>query len=131
MAELKIIDFERKGNVVRFYLGAADCADYLGDDWNDAPYDCNAGTVYDQYVSGTKDVAFPFDSLVLEPSSEWNGTNRYFSKEDMKLRRVPCIIVVPADVRGDSWLERFTDWIGCDGVKKIYFGDTVEVLDNG
>ena len=131
MAELKIIDFERKGNVIRFYLGAADCTDYWGNDWNDAPYDCNAGTVYDQYVSGVKDVAFPFDSLVLEPSSEWSGANRYFSKEDMKLRRVPCIIVVPAEVRGDSWRERFADWIGCDGVKKIYFGDPVEVLDNG
>jgi hypothetical protein len=68
---------------------------------------------------------------VLEPYSEWHGADKHFSKEDMKLRRVPCIIVVPADVRADSWLERFADWIGCDGVKKIYFGDPVEVLDNG
>ena len=87
--------------------------------------------MYSEYVSGTKDVAFPFDSLVLEPSSEWNRANVYFSKEDMKDRRVPCIIVVPAEVRGESWLERFTDWVGADGVKKIYFGDPVEVLDNG
>lgn len=131
MAEKKIIDFERKGNVVRFYLGAADCNDYWGDDWNDSPYDCNAGTVYDEYVVGVKDVAFPFDSLVLEPSSEWEGGNSYFSKEDMKKLRVPCIIVVPKEVRDDSWLERFSDWIGADGVKKIYFGDPVEVLENG
>lgn len=131
MAEQKIIDFERKGNVVRFYLGAADCNDYWGDDWNDSPYDCNAGTVYDEYVVGVKDVAFPFDSLVLEPSSEWEGGNSYFSKENMKYRHIPCIIVVPAEVRGDSWKERFTDWIGADDVKKIYFGDPVEVLDNG
>lgn len=131
MAEQKIIDFERKGNVVRFYLGAADCEDYWGDDWNDYPYDCNAGTVYDRYVAGVKDVAFPFDSLVLEPSSEWAGGNNNFSKEDMKKRIVPCIIVVPKEVSGDSWLERFSDWIGADGVKKFYFGDPVEVLENG
>ena len=126
----KIIDFERKGNVVRFYLGADDCSDYWGDDWNDAPYDCNAGTVYDQYVTGVKDIAFPFDSLVLEPSSEWEGDSRYHSKEDMKKRVVPCIIVVPKNVHDDGWGDRFSDWIGADGIKKIYFGDPEEVLDN-
>lgn len=131
MSELKIIDFERKGNMVRFFLGKADCNDYWGDDWNDSPYDCNAGRVYDEYVVGVKDVAFPFDSLVLEPSSEWEGGGLYFSKEDMKERKVPCIIVVPEEVYGDSWLTRFTDWIGADGVKKIYFGDSAEVLNNG
>ena len=62
---MKIIDFERKGNVVRFFLGADDCFDYWGDDWDDAPYDCNAGTVYSRFVTGRKDVSFPFDSLVL------------------------------------------------------------------
>ena len=125
----KIIDFERKGNVVRFYLGADDCNDYWGDDWNDAPYDCNAGTVYDQYVTGVKDVAFPFDDLVLEPSSEWYGSNTHYSKEDMINRFVPCIIVVPKDVRGDSYYDRFDNWIGADSVKKIYFGDPEEVLN--
>jgi hypothetical protein len=126
----KIIDFERKGNVVRFYLGADDCSDYWGDDWNDAPYDCNAGTVYDEYVTGVKDVAFPFDSLVLEPSSESYGASRYFSKEDMKKRVTPCIIVVPKDVHGEKWAYGFDDWIGADNIKKIYFGDPAEVLDN-
>lgn len=126
----KIIDFERKGNLVRFYLGADDCDEYWGDDWNDAPYDCNAGEVYDRFVTGFKDVAFPFDSLVLEPSSDWSGSKRYFSKEDMKNRVVPCVIEVPKSVIGDSWEDRFDDWIGADGIKKFYFGDPEEVLNN-
>lgn len=126
----KIIDFERKGNVVRFYLGADNCSDYWGDDWNDAPYDCNAGGVYDRFITGIKDVAFPFDSLVLEPSSEWGGSKRYFAKEDMKKRVVPCIIVVPKSVIGDSWAECFDDWVGADGIQKFYFGDSEEVLQN-
>jgi hypothetical protein len=125
----KIIDFERKGNVVRFYLGADDCEDYWGDDWNDAPYDCNAGRVYERYITGVKDVAFPFDALVLEPSSEWIGDVFHRSKEDMKKRIVPCIIIVPKELCEDSWCERFGDWVGADGVKKIYFGDPVEVLE--
>lgn len=126
----KVIDFERKGNVVRFYLGADDCNDYWGDDWNDAPYEHNAGQVYDRYVTGVKDIAFPFDSLVLEPSNDWCYNSRY-SKEDMKNRRVPCLIVVPAEVVGDySYREQFKDWIGSDGIKKFYFGDPEEVLNN-
>lgn len=42
---MQIIDMEKKGNVVRFYLG--ENGKQWGDDWNDAPYDCNAGTVYE------------------------------------------------------------------------------------
>lgn len=124
----KIIDFERKGNVVRFYLGADNCSDYWGDDWNDAPYDCNAGRVYEEYITGFRDVTFPFDSLVLDPSSEWNRSMRYFSKEDMIKRVVPCIIVVPKSVSDNSWSECFSDWVGADGILKIYFGDSEEVL---
>ena len=121
----KIIDFERKGNLVRFYMGADDCSDYWGDDWDDAPYDCNAGEVYDRYKTGYKDVAFPFDSLVLEPSSDGSGSRRRFSKQDMKKRKVPCIIVVPESVRGDSFLDSFDDWVGADGILKYYFGDWI------
>lgn len=124
----KIIDFERKGNVIRFYLGADTCEDYWGDDWDDRPYDCNAGTVCDEYVTHITDVAIPYDCLVLEPSSEWEGGNSNYSKKDMKKRIVPCILIVPAELAKESWDERFTHWIGADGVKKIYFGDHESVL---
>ena len=72
----KIIDFEVKGNVVRFYLGNktdewgwtnknykdrnGNTPDWLkpndtyyGDDWDDVPYEHNAGLVYDKFVKGT------------------------------------------------------------------------------
>ena len=67
---LKIIDFECKGNMVRFYLGKESELNYHGDDWNDAPYDRRGGTVYEEYITGTADLVFPFDALVLEPCSE-------------------------------------------------------------
>lgn len=119
---MKIIDFDRKGNVVRFYLGADDCDDYWGDDWDDAPYDCNAGSVYDRYITGFCDIAFGFDDTVLEPC---NGIlNCYYSKADMKDRKVPCLIVVPQEVIGDGWdLDNFARWVGADGIRKFYFGD--------
>ena len=42
---MKLIDFERKGNLVRLYLG--DDANFTGDDWDDYPYEHNASLVYD------------------------------------------------------------------------------------
>ena len=125
---MKIIDFERKGNLVRFYLGADDCTDYWGDDWDDAPYDCNAGMVYDQYVKGVIDIVFPFNALVLEPSSTWRG-NTHFSKEDMKNRVVPCVIVVPEKLASASWCDQFEDWVGAKDVMKMYFGDVMNVRE--
>lgn len=119
---MQIIDFERKGNVVRFYLGKN--GEQWGDDWDDAPYEHNAGSVYDKYIEGKRDIAFPFDCSVLEPQDgAWSGSGSDCCKEDMIKRRVPCIIVVPPELAADSWCDSFDHWIGCDGVKKYYFGD--------
>lgn len=115
-----IIDFERKGNVIRFYLG--DDKEYWGDDWNDSPYEHNAGIVYDEYIKGYKDIAFPFDDLVLEPC---DGTyNCSYCKDDMKKRKVPCIIVIPKDKQ--DYYDSFAYYIGMDNIKKFYFGDILE-----
>ena len=125
---MKIIDFRKKGQTVRFYLGKDDLTDWTGDDWNDAPYEHNAGTVYDEYVAGHKDVTFPFDDMVLEPCDDWrNNGNSGYCKDDMIARRTPCIIVVPASIAEDEWLEdSFSRWVGADGVQKFYFGDKME-----
>lgn len=125
---MKIIDFARKGNVVRFYLGKDDLEEYYGDDWDDTPYEHNADRVYNEFVSGYKDIAFPFDDLVLEPcDGEYNSP---WCKDDMVARKVPCIIVVPKEVRNTDWgdwgNENFATWIGSDKVQKFYFGDQME-----
>lgn len=121
---MKIIDFKKKGNVVRFYLGDDNLASWHGDDWDDCPYEHNAGIVYDEYISGHKDIAFPFDSIVIEPcDGTWNSE---WCKNDMIDRKVPCIIVVPKELAEESWYENeFKYWIGVDGVKRFYFGDKI------
>ncbi len=121
---MKIIDFDKKGNVVRFSLGADDCEDYWGDDWNDTPYEHNAGSVYSQYEKGYIDVAFPYDYEVLEPCSNYayNG-NTPFCKEDMKNRNVPCVIVIPPTITNDYWDIQFSRFVGSDNVIKFYFND--------
>ena len=122
---MKIIDFAKKGNVVRFFLGADDLTEWYGDDWNDAPYDCNAGEVYERFVSGHRDIYFPFDSLVVEPCD--GDINCRWCKDDMVKRHVPCIIVVPAEIGNDSWWGNdFAHWVGVDGIQRYYFGDQME-----
>ena len=122
---MKIIDFKKKGNVVRFYLGADGCKDYSGDDWNDTPYEHNAEKVRDDYITGYRDVIFPFDYSVLEPCD--GVTNSDWCKDDMKARKVPCIIAVP---KPDAWHDDdFDRYVGDEKTIKFYFGDKMEPAD--
>lgn len=145
-SKLEIIDFERKGNVIRFYLGTkgdwgwvnpnsimyknADesfrnalikAKQYYGDDWNDYPYQHNAGKVYDAFIWGYTDYSVPFDCIVLEPQDTYS--NAEYSKDDMIERKVPCIIIVPEYLADECLEHTFDYWLERDDVNKIYFGD--------
>ena len=149
---MKIIDFERKGNVIRFYLGEKtadwgwtnpDYKDFkgntpswlkpsetfYGDDWNDYPYEHNAGKVYDEFIKGYKDISFPFDTVVLEPCD--GAYNSNYSKDDMVARKVPCLIVLSKELQTKVGLNNcfslsFADCLGIDCIKKYYFGDELD-----
>lgn len=105
---MKIIDFFRHGNVVRLYYGEDDCNDYWGDDWDDAPYEHNAGEVYSKYIRGFVEFAFPLDFAIIEPSDCY--FNSPYSKEDMKNRKIPCIT------------------ISTEPEIKLYFGDNIDEI---
>ena len=119
---MKIIDFEKNGNVVRFFVGKDNLSEWYGDDWDDAPYEHNAGTVYDEFVSAYFDVAWDGDWLVLEPC---NGTcNSRYCKDDMRGQRVPCIVVaMPGEI---SYFDDFAMYVADLNAYKIYFGEAVE-----
>ena len=122
---LQIIDFQRKGNVIKLYLGKN--GEQWGDDWNDRPYDSNAGVVYDEYVKDTVEISIEFDSDVLEPCD--GELNCHYSKEDMINRVVPCFIIVPQSVKAGHWFdENFYHWCSADGILRVYFGDTLNDL---
>ena len=98
-----IIDCRKKGNVVRFYLG--NDPEYWGDDWDDRSYEHNCGQVYDEYVLGYKDVVFPFDYSVLEPS-DGNGYESGYTREDFKMGLVPCIVAIDNSKHADiCWIK--------------------------
>lgn len=121
---MKIIDFELHGNVIRFYLGKDDCDDYWGDDWDDAQYEHNAGTVYDDYIAATVDVALSADYAVAEPAT--GVMNSRFSKEDFQKRISPCLIVYKSDYSGE---ETSFSWnVGCEDALRIYFGDDFRIV---
>ena len=125
---MKIIDFEIKGNMVKFLLGAQDLEEWWGDDWNDCPYEHNAGSVYKQYISGERILVFGWDDLVYEPCV--GERNSRYSKEDMMKRKVPCVCVLREEHQSESdyyWL--FSDILGNENVIKYYFGDEMDPLD--
>lgn len=133
MSILKIIDFEKNGNVVRFFLGNDNINNYWGDDWNDAPYESNAGNVYNEFIVGYIDVAFSLDYVVLEPSEDWyNNGNSYLSKEDFKNRKCPCIIIGKndEDYYMNSYNNSFSHICTREDIIKFYFNDSYEDLIN-
>jgi len=99
-----IIDYERKGNVVRFYLGKDGNTDYEGDGWEKYPYD-RADRVDPKFISGFTDIAFPFDAMVLEP--DCGEEYCAYTKLDMRAGILPCIIVVPPDISNGSQRTEF------------------------
>ena len=119
----KIIDFEVRGNAIRFALGADDCNDYWGDDWNDRPYEHNAGSVYSEYVIDYATIFIPFDYAVLEPASDWHyNMNSPFCKEDFKNRKAPCVVI---EKYHDGWWDDFCYSTSAlnDNAIKFYFED--------
>jgi len=105
----EVIDFAKKGNLVRFYLGKN--GKQWGDDWDDAPYEHNAGKVYDEFVKGHCDIVIDFDCNVYELNESLGITNTEYCKDDMVKRKIFCIKIIA--------LDEYQHHI-------IYFGDTLE-----
>ena len=119
---MKVIDWEQKGHLIRFYLGADDLKTWWGDDWDDAPYEHNAGRVYEEYIAGYKDVCLEWDKESFDPST--NYSNSPYTKEDMVARKVPCIVVT--DRFDDSWKVSIKTAEKIIGANVFYFGDKME-----
>lgn len=124
---MKIIDFETKGNVIKFYLGDYECNDYWGDDWDDRPYEHNAGLVYDRFVKDYATIIFPFDYAVLTPEGDWHyKSNSPFCKDDFKARKAPCVVVVKPDENSWDWDICYSKEALREDAIKFYFEDYME-----
>lgn len=126
---MKIIDFEKHGSIVRFYLGEDDCSSFSGEGWSRESYELWSKRVDAKYIKGTRDVSFPFDSVVLEPCEDWQHPDgSRWSKDEMKARRVPCIVVLPPSVMAEEvdyaeWSESFEEAVMRAGSVRFFMGD--------
>lgn len=123
---MKIGDFKQCGNVLRLYMVDDSCKDYWGDDWDDRPYEHNAGQIYDEYVVGVVDVGFPLSYRVETPADDWTFRgNSPFSKEDFKKRGTPFALIVPRSEDACT-----PDYLEClvrgEQVWALHFGDSLE-----
>lgn len=127
---LKVIDWEKKGNIVKFYLGEQSTEGWYGDDWNDTPYEHNAGSVYDEFVEDTLVVHFKYGALILEPSEDWKWNyNSPYCKDDMRERKVPILVITEKE---DEYSidPQFVEALGMGDSYKIYMGDSLESILN-
>jgi len=104
----EIIDFERKGNLIRLYLGKN--GKQWGDDWDDVPYEHNAGRVYEEFIKGSCDIVVVFDYDIEEPADMFR--NSPYNKKDMVERKTYAFAIVKEYVTK----------------AQIYFGDTLESI---
>lgn len=121
---LKVLDAEIVGNVVRLYLGDVDLDEWWGDDWNDVPYEHNAGSVYFEFVKAVCDVAWDLDHVVVEPCD--GQINSSWCKDDMRARRVPVFAVL--SVGADRWMYEgmYGKVVSNDAATRVYMGDVAE-----
>lgn len=84
---MKVIDFDIIGNDIEFILGLDECNDYYGDDWDDRPYEHNAGRVYDEFIAGSFIFTLPKGFAVKEACKGY--LNSPYSKIDFRDEKFP------------------------------------------
>lgn len=128
--KLKVIDFSLAGRQMKLYLGKPDMKDYWGDDWNDAPYEHNAGSVYSEYVEDTVVVNFPENEHVVEACE--GRINSPWCKEDFKNRTAPFAYIEIENEDDNRWPYSRRDFINNPGIKKFWYETPIgEFYDAG
>jgi len=133
---LVICDWRTKGNAVRLWCCDQDKYDDIwGDDWNDQPYEHNAGQVYDEYVDRIIDIYFDFDIVILEAENDYiYGGNSPFSKQDFKEGKAPIFIVYQPreeEYWDDSEYHLLMGAKNTNHILKFYMGDMIKPILTG
>lgn len=133
--KLRLVDFfkpEGFNDRIILYFGSGELEDYGGDRWNITPYEDIAGQVTNQVEMK---IHYIFSNYAaFQPVNNW-------SKNDLKNRKTPCLIIVPKDVFTDDFgfdidttpaHERpwplYDLCLGHESIVKIYYGDDCNTI---
>lgn len=82
---------------------------YKGDDWDNVPYECNAGKVYDEFIIDKVDVVVPCSYEIVCPHD--GHLNSPYCKNDFVDGKVPCAVIIYPKYSGES----YDDCVKADG----------------
>ena len=120
---LYIVDIATYGNIIKLFLSKTKNKDIWGDDQNDAPYEHNAGEVYDKFVDATYSIVIDPKYYVTTPEFDYTyGGNSPFCKDDFKKRNTPAVIVGELD----DWDFLYSQEVEKDTNAKLFYYDTLK-----
>lgn len=152
----QIIDWEVRGNCVKFYIGQyteekgwlndegyeyyskANLTpeefeniknNYTGDNWNKKPYEYSSNQVYKEYIKGIRYNYYPFDAIILNPGYLLGRDNSGYCKDDFKNKEVPILIYIKdKEFYGQHRDWNYKEWSRAKNnvVEKFYLGDTLQ-----
>ena len=98
-------EYDQTSRTHSAYFTRLDLLEQWGDDWNDAPYDCNAGEPYENSEGDIIEVPFAFVGseddegyfttypLEYKLPKDYGGGNSPWSVEDINLGAVPWLFI--------------------------------------
>lgn len=104
MKQLKsyLIDMCQRGNAIRLYFGNS-VEVITGDDWDDTPYEHNAGPIYSEFVNCYMDVLVPFHWRITDFAQELEYyENSKYCKNDFKHGDIPLFWCIDAHYERDN-----------------------------
>ena len=128
----ELIDCKIKGNMVRLYLGKN--GKQWGDDWNDKPYEHNAGRVYDEYVEKIADISIKFEYEVNEPADFAKDSNSEFRREDFIKGKIYAFTVINPENNSSIMIyfgEKFEDIVKRLNKIKAGYSVYIPILEKG
>jgi hypothetical protein len=117
---MKILDVDCKGNLVRFHLGESDLKNWYGDDWNDTPFEHNAGPVYDQFVEKYLCVCFQWDYAIFTP--DYGHLNSHYCRNVFKTGRIPILVAIKDEEGSSNYVSTFEQAIVHPNAELFYMG---------
>lgn len=103
----KFVDWEVEGQMVKLYFTTTP-KDAWGDDWNDAPYEDNAGRIYDEYLEAVLTLYIPTNYEVWEFKNDYYDRGHWYSKKQLIEEKKTVIKILDLTTPEEKPYKKFT-----------------------